>query len=355
MFTQMRVKNLATGSIVYGKLPRGCMLCQQGLKTIIFLTGLCPCSCFYCPLSEYRRQRDLIIVNETEITNPFEYFKRLEAEILKSGSKGASLTGGDPLLKHQLAVQTISYLKDQFGEKFHVHIYTTGLLLKRDRLKELADVGLNELRIHAPLDKLEEALKLAREWGDKLSVGLEYPALPRSRDFLLKLLNLAEKYEVDFINLNQLEFTESNSLSLQLRGFKLSKDYRAAEGSEEAALELIRYAESVSANTTVHYCPVRVKDHFQTGLRFYRNANLVAMTHQLVTEAGTLIEVMYDELGPYSSKYRQFYPAKYLHPLLIDLVKKGKILEEAPSVRKLVLEETPFNHQMVPRTRGGAF
>lgn len=345
----MRIKRLPTGSIVYGKLPRGCRLCQQGLKTVIFLTGLCPYNCFYCPLSEYRKQRDVTIINETEVSFPEEYFRKLTGEVLKSGSRGASLTGGDPLVKHRLSVETIRYLKENFGKNFHVHVYTTGLLLGDNRLRELVDAGLDELRIHSPLEKLENILKLAHEYRDKLAIGLEYPSLPGSIETLLKLLELAEKYELEFINLNQLEFTETNSLSLQLHGYKLAKDYRAAEGSKETALELLDHAEKKASNVTIHYCPVIVKDHYQTGLRFYRTANIMATPHQMVTDSGTTLEIIYEELVESQNAPRELYPDNKLHPLLVDYVKKGRIIEKAPSMPSLILEETPIENHPKPK------
>ncbi|ABL77873.1 radical SAM protein [Thermofilum pendens] len=340
-----RVRTLKSGSVVYGKLPRGCTLCQQGLKTVIFLTGLCPYNCFYCPLSNYRKQRDVTFVNEVEVYDPGEYFTLLKAEILRSGSLGASLTGGDPLVKQSLSVETAKFLKEVFGKGFHIHVYTTGLLLRHETLNSLVEAGLDELRIHAPLDRLEEVLNVASEWGDKLSIGLEYPALPRSEDSLVRLLEVAERYELDFVNLNQLEFTETNSVSLELRGYRLSEDYRSAEGSAEAALKAVSYAEEKRLNISVHYCPVKVKDHYQTGLRLYRLAVLSAATHQYVTDDGTLVEVSYDELASGNEHVASLYADKFIHPMLVDKVKKGKVLERNPALRKLVLEETPIREE----------
>ncbi|MGB9708721.1 MAG: radical SAM protein [Infirmifilum sp.] len=340
----MNTRSLPTGSIVYGRLPPGCKLCQEGLKTIIFLTGLCPLSCFYCPLSTFRKNRDVTFVNEVQVDES-NLDRTAVLEVLRSASRGASLTGGEPLVKVETASRIIRSLKDTFGEKFHIHLYTSAVPLTNRSVEKLVDSGLDELRIHAPRDILEEKLRIASEYKDKLLIGLEYPALPGNSERLFELAETAEKYEAAFMNLNELEFTETNSSSLLLRGYKMRKDYRSAMGSKETALDVIRRAEEKGLNLTIHFCPVRVKDYQQTGLRYYRAANLLARPYQLVTDDGTTLEVTYTELKQEKKHIAEYYRSSQIHFFLMDAVKQGKIVERSPLLNWMSLEETPLDQE----------
>lgn len=337
----MKVHTLPSGSVVYGKLPLGCRLCQEGLKTVVFLTGLCPLHCFYCPLSRERKNRDVIYVNEVE-TSEEALARVLASEVLRSASRGASITGGEPFVKLSRAVQVISFLKEKFGRNFHVHLYTSGALLTRENLGRLVEAGLDELRIHAPVPILEEKLKVAREYADELAMGLEYPALPGGEGELLRLVELAEKYELQFVNLNELELTETNYPSLLLRGYRMKKDYRGAENSRDTALKIVRAAEERGYGVSVHFCPVSVKDSQQTGLRYYRAGVLAARPYHFVTDEGTVLEAAYEELKPEASEVLGLYPSGLLHFFLSDFIARGRIVERSPLLNWLNVEETPI-------------
>ena len=340
----MTVHRLSTGSVVYGELPKGCQLCQQGLKTIIFLTGLCPQRCFYCPLSHERRGKDIAYVNERMV--PLELLGRAASlEILLSASKGASITGGEPLLKYQVALELVRSIKEIFSSDFHLHLYTSGLLLSEKRVEELGDAGLDELRVHAPLDALERILKVVKDVRGDMRVGLEYPALPGRRDYLITLLEVAEKYELDFLILNELEFTETNATSLLLRGYSMLPDYRAARSSRETALSVIEEAERRSVSLSVHFCPVSVKDGVQTALRVYRRASLVALPHQLVSDEGTVLEVEYTRLRGLR-RIAGLYPKGKLPFFFHELAAEGSVLERSPALDGLVLEEIPLKRSL---------
>jgi len=248
-----------------GELLKGCKLCMDGLKTVVFVTGICPEKCFYCPLSKWRKNSDVIYVNEVKV----EDLNDIIIESLISGSEGAGITGGDPLAKFERTLTIIRSLKEFFGAKYHIHLYTSGMLLNKNRLEKLVKAGLDELRIHITGQHSWRALELAKDAD--LTVAIENPVLPGSDDFLKNLVMKAVKLGIRFINLNELEFSETNYESLIMRGYKPSIKYGiAAEGSRETAINLLDWVIEEGLNISIHFCPALYKDKYQFRKRMWR-------------------------------------------------------------------------------------
>ncbi|WP_461866236.1 radical SAM protein, partial [Thermococcus sp.] len=142
----MAVRKTDYFSYAVGELPKGCRLCVRGEKLVLFTTGVCPRSCFYCPLSPWRRE-DVVYANE----RPVKSFDDILKEALLMEAKGAGVTGGDPLARLDRTTEYIRVLKEAFGEDFHVHLYTTGALATKKNLEKLYDAGLDEIRFHPDL------------------------------------------------------------------------------------------------------------------------------------------------------------------------------------------------------------
>ncbi|HEC87847.1 MAG TPA: 4Fe-4S cluster-binding domain-containing protein, partial [Thermoplasmata archaeon] len=105
------------------KLAKGCQLCQKGAKLVLLITGLCMSKCFYCPLSEKKRGKDVIYANEMIVKNYEDVIN--EAELIEA--EGTGITGGDPLIVVERVENIIKILKDHFGEDHHIHLYTSTL------------------------------------------------------------------------------------------------------------------------------------------------------------------------------------------------------------------------------------
>ncbi len=268
-----------TGSF-WDHLSEGCRLCQEGAKMVLFVTGLCPKSCFYCPLSDERRGKDVIFANERIVKSDEDVLK--EAELMDA--LGTGITGGEPLLRIERVLHYIRMLKSSFGKEHHVHLYTS-LAPDRQVLEKLANAGLDEIRLHPPQESwgdlkhspYADALQNAKKLG--IEAGIEIPAL----EGVEKVAAFAEEMEV-FLNLNELEFSENNSKALLKNGFSLESDVSSAAAGS------CKYAENAfSICKRAHFCSSTYKDAVQLRKRFQRIARNTAREFDDVTEDGTLI------------------------------------------------------------------
>ena len=276
------------------KLPTGCQYCIKGEKLVLFITGLCGENCFYCPVSENRKEKDVIYANEKRISSIEEAIE--EAKIC--GSKGVGITGGAPLQNINRTCEYLKALKNEFGSNFHAHLYTTPKYIDENTLKALKDSGLDEIRIHFTnlsniSDKDMDILKLCMKYiGD---VGVELPAIPNNE---LKIINLAEKLNnigVKFLNLNELEYSETNYEKLIKLGFKEKNEYSSSMvGSEETAQKVINHFKNDKDNKNnkliIHYCPSALKDGIQMKNRLINRAKNIAKDYEIITEEGLLLK-----------------------------------------------------------------
>lgn len=262
----------------YSYLPRGCEICRIGAGLVLFVTGKCGRSCFYCPLSEERKGRDIVFADEQPVEDIEDIIREAEA----IGALGTGITGGEPLLKLDQVLEYIRALKGRFGPEHHIHLYT-GIIPGRDILMKLKGAGLDEIRFHPPYSEwenpsgLEEALKEAKSLG--IEAGVEIPSIAPAPE-IIKAVRDADA----FMNINELEFSDTNAEELKSLGFKPEEIHSGAIGSEKIAR-----AHFMPAGVKVHYCPSRFKDAVQLRERFKRRCERVARPFDIPTVDGTLI------------------------------------------------------------------
>jgi hypothetical protein len=272
------------GNAYIGRLARGCELCMQGAKLVLFVTGLCREGCYYCPLSEKRRGKDVAWVNERLVKSDAEVI----AEALRMRAEGAGITGGDPALKLERTLHYIQLLKAKFGEEFHIHMYTA-TCLDEGELQKLKSAGLDELRFHITQKnrtQVWESIRRAKRIG--LEVGVEIPAFPDREEEIVEIATRVASLG-GFLNLNELEFSDTNAQALRSRGFSLRGDSYAVAGSREAALKAMERLEKL-ADVRVHFCTSRYKDAGQLRQRLLRTALASAKPYEEVTEEGLLLK-----------------------------------------------------------------
>jgi uncharacterized protein len=255
----------------------GCQVCRKGAKMVLFITGSCPRTCWYCPLSRERKGIDVTYANEHPITTPDE-----AVQVARTMSAlGTGVTGGEPLLHTDRVIEYCSRLKEEFGERHHIHLYT-GTAPDSDTLASLKGL-VDEIRMHPPEEEwpdfmtgaYAESVKAARAMG--FAVGVEVPALPT-----VGVLEPALEI-LDFLNINELEWGDTNAEGMRERGYTLEDGYHnAVAGAREWAFH-------ISRDEKVHFCSSSFKDSVQLRKRLIRIAKNTARPFDHVTRDGTVI------------------------------------------------------------------
>ena len=226
-------------------------------------------------------RKDVTFANERPVSSDNDILD----EARSMNALGTGITGGEPLLVPDRVLGYIRLLKASFGREHHIHLYTA---LSPDRviLKELTTAGLDEIRFHPqpeiwdrlPGSGFARSLEIAKELG--MDAGFEIPSLPGSE----QVAGFARDSDV-FINLNELEFSQTNAEALKARSYSVSDDESCrAAGSRDVAYGIIRQ----DPGSKAHFCSSRFKDAVQLRKRLLRTAHLSEREFDDVTPDGTL-------------------------------------------------------------------
>ncbi len=267
-----------------GELPEGCQYCVKGEKLVLFVTGLCPRRCYFCPVSDHKFGKDVYFANERAVHSEQDLLT--EAQAMQA--RGAGITGGDPLMKLDKTIAAIKLLKESNGRKFHIHLYTSLNLVTGKNLQQLAEAGLDEIRFHLDLDleKFWERLLLARKY--LWTIGVEMPVIPTKEKELRKIIDFIQD-KVSFLTLNELEIADNSQSSLVKLGFKTKDELSyAVQGSWEMGLNLLEYVKEKKYPLKVHFCTAKLKDAVQLANRLKREAQGVKKKFDQVDKEGLL-------------------------------------------------------------------
>jgi len=353
-------------------LSPACKMCARGTKMVVLVTGLCPAKCFYCPLSKRKIGKDRIFADEWELKNENDTDKLIkEAEYIEA--TGAGITGGDPLLVWKRTKDYIALLKDIFGSDFHIHLYTCGTK-NGEHINDLVSAGLDEIRFH-PTHRFWNNMIVSSSYSSiknaldtDVDVAIEIPAIPGLEKEMFFLVSWANDVGIKWINLNELEFSETNADELNSVGFSVKDDISAAvKGSQEAAYMVIYNVLNEDFEVGVHYCSSSFKDGIQLRNRIKRRARNIAKDFEIITDEGTLLKgVIYSQKmslneifnflkQEYKIKNRNIYldkeknrieiPILKLNKIAPNLIKQGfecYLVEEYPTADALEVERTPL-------------
>jgi uncharacterized protein len=318
---------------------------------VLFVTGICSFHCFYCPVSDEKMYKDVVFADEKRVLRDEDVLD--EARAIRA--TGAGITGGDPLDAVERTCRYIRLLKREFGPTFHTHLYT--MSTDGEKIRALAEAGLDEIRFHLPPGLWSRAAdsafvaasRLARSLG--LTVGIEVPLIPEREADLGRLIEWAGTEELAFVNLNEMEFSEANYPRMKVHGYEMKHELSyGVKDADAVALRIL----GRRWKTTVHYCTSGYKDGWQLRSRIKRRAHNVARAWDVVTDDGTLVKGVLEgpDLGPLMEDLeRRHRVPRYL----MGLNEERKRIEVAPWILEAIapsLQRTAFLVEEYPTADG---
>lgn len=262
------------------RLSPGCRICAEGGWSCLFITGRCNCRCFYCPTGQ--SDNDLPTTNTVEFRTPADYVGYLD----RFGFRGASISGGEPLMNPKRSLAFVRAIKKHFGDRMHVWLYTNGTLANDEILRQLGDAGLDEIRFDVgATDYHLDKLRLAT--GVIPTVTVEIPAIPEDVQLLKAKMVEMRDAGVGYLNLHQLRLTPYNFEHLVARNYTfLHGEKVTVLESELAALELVRHSLDHKLNLPVNYCSFVFKNRYQGRAARLRNGRFMIKDHESLTDNG---------------------------------------------------------------------
>jgi uncharacterized protein len=267
-------------SLRVNTISPACIACQTGVGSASFFVSLqCHRDCYYCfnPNQEdyehfQDHKRDLI--------------KELE-EVKEKGQRvrHLALTGGEPLLHKEEALEFFHYAQENFPGTY-TRLYTCGDHVDANILEALKNAGLQEIRFSI---RMYDFAKGQRGIFDRIALAKKYipfvmvemPVLPDTLEEMKGILQELDSLDLFSINLLELCYPLANAEVYREKGYKIKKrpfhvlyDYWYAGGlpvsrSELVCLDLLAYAVDAGLSMGVHYCSVENK---QTGQIYQQNS-----------------------------------------------------------------------------------
>ena len=298
-------------SLSYGYLSPACTHCRTGEQSkTVFHTLKCNQNCYFCA-NMNQANYDYYVDN---INNAFE-------EITDSDKGGGflsiALTGGEPLLLPDKTLEFFIECRKRYPE-VHLRLYTNGDFLYDELAKELAAVGLDEIRISVKVTESgysEETIQkvaLASQYFPAAIV--EMPVIPGTLAVMKKLFLELDKAGCKGINILEFLYPWINNEQFRNRGFKIKEhpykvlyDYSYAgglpiSGSSEECIELLIFAAEKKLKMGVHYCSLENK---LTSQIYHQNAGVRLMPHEFFSEKDFFIKTVrvYGRNATRASKY----------------------------------------------------
>ena len=241
----------------YKSIPQGCQLCGEGKWSCLFITNQCNANCFYCPTSQ---EKDIVPGTQNLTFDTPESY----AEYINFFNfKGVSFSGGEPFLYFDKTLSYLKALRQLCTPDLYIWIYTNGTLVTEQRLKQLMELGLNEIRFDIGATNFDiTTLSNAAKYVEHVTI--EIPAVPEEKNRIINLLPELIKVGVTHINLHQMRLTKYNFPKLVARNYTfIAAEQPLVLESEICALEILHYVQENKLPLGINYCSFHFKNRFQ--------------------------------------------------------------------------------------------
>lgn len=260
-------------SISTGPLSSACVACADdpGSRTF-YLSLACNRDCYFCfnkNQVNYEADR-LLKKNWCQEVDEF-----LEGAVPVTH---VALTGGEPLLHVQEALAFFAHVHEA-APQAHLRLYSDGDFLDEGLARQLADAGLQELRLSVKPDEpgaFEEAIRrLAMAKQFIPDVMVEMPVAPDMLEEMKGLLLGMNAIGAFGINLLEFGYPMGDWAPFAARGYQIANppfaipyEYSYAgglpvAGSELACLQLLDWAMDQGLEMGIHYCSLENKNRMQ--------------------------------------------------------------------------------------------
>jgi pyruvate formate-lyase activating enzyme-like uncharacterized protein len=190
----------ARGEVVYlGELSPGCQACKAGTWDCIFTTQSCNLDCEFC-YSPRAISRDY--AGSAFGTTPEE----IARNHARTQITGVSFSGGEPFIDAPKLFEWVAWFKNRCPDTYY-WVYTNGLLAGKEHLRQLGELGVDEMRFNLAAtgyDHPKVLENLAAAARHIPTVTVEVPAIPEHASKLLACLAVWCTLGVRFLNLHEL-------------------------------------------------------------------------------------------------------------------------------------------------------
>ncbi len=212
------IDNFGLSAHLGKKFSSGCKACKKNKWTVVFIGKACNCKCYYCPQTHNKpdvgskTDTDGIIATSGSDREYYTFLLiKLKNATATNGFEALGYSGGEPFLYLDRIKHYAKELsKIQSG--LYQYVYTNGVAVTEDGVKELRDVGIEEIRLNLEAtnfsNKIIDKMRYIRKIVPFLTIEI-----PPLKDSCLKIKKHIHKFidiGVDQINFSELLITQHN-------------------------------------------------------------------------------------------------------------------------------------------------